>query len=639
MRISNDTQILLAKQAFIDEGRLPSGMVSDLVLRSWKRCHDNGRLLTDRIEFNPVSQSHVRELLDQNAQLMAIAEPAMMQLAKAVGGSGYSVLLTDAQGTALAVRGAVDRLGYMMRKALRPGVDLSEQTVGTSAMAVALTEKRPVSILRNEHYLVQNHEFQCAAAPILDQFGHVIGSIDVSRDRQGPDCTTVSLVTGCAAAIETALFMGAPACAKVFLHWTPDRHFAGQPLALLAFDNNGRIVRINWVCRNLLGITNNNNVPDFQDVFHGRFGDFIDALRKSDSPVELHLANGLCFYASSLDTTYRENGRRWERNAANPNPVNGLRPAPEATIEDFGDTRIPTLLSKASRALLAGLPVLITGETGTGKEIAARALHTMGARSDGPFVAINCAAIPKELIEGELFGYSDGAFTGAKRGGSKGKIEQADGGTLFLDEVGDMPLELQTRLLRVLDRREVTRLGDGATQRVNLQLVCATHQHLDELIEGGRFREDLYFRISGFNLKLPPLRQRDQLSHLISRIWEAEDIAGRPLPETILKLMLSYGWPGNTRELLFAVRHIKAMTLDNEPVQIEHLPEKLQQHAGTVGDASGGSQEWLGDTNLKEVATKTAHDMISRCNGNITLAARELGISRSTLHRWLKKGP
>lgn len=287
MRISNDTQILRAKQAFLDDGRLPSGMVNHLVLRSWKRCHDNGRSLTDRIEFDPVPQSRVRELLDQNAQLMAIAEPAMMQLAKAVGGSGYSVLLTDAQGTALAVRGAVDRLGQMMRKALRPGVDLSEQTVGTSAMAVALTEKRPIAILRNEHYLAQNHEFQCAAAPILDQFGNVIGSIDVSRDQRGPDCAAVSLVTSCAASIETALFMRVPAYATVYLHWTPDRHFPGQPSAMLTFDSNGRMVAINRACRALLGIRDGNHALDFQHFFHGRYGDFIDAIRKSDAPVEL----------------------------------------------------------------------------------------------------------------------------------------------------------------------------------------------------------------------------------------------------------------------------------------------------------------------------------------------------------------
>jgi transcriptional regulator of acetoin/glycerol metabolism len=289
------------------------------------------------------------------------------------------------------------------------------------------------------------------------------------------------------------------------------------------------------------------------------------------------------------------------------------------------------------RALQAGLPVLLQGETGTGKEVAARALYSNSDASGGPFIAINCGAIPRELIEGELFGYADGAYTGARRGGARGRIEEADGGTLFLDEIGDMPLGLQTRLLRVLESREVTRLGESKARKLDFQLIGATHQDLDALVSAQRFRSDLYFRLSGMQLYLPPLRQRSDLDTLIEVLLEEEGIAPGRLAPDCHAALVAYTWPGNTRQLRTTLRFAGAMADRDEPIGLQHLPDSIRTAAAAAPGQALAAGPGAPSTPLKELADELISRALAQAEGNVSNAARQLGISRATLHRWINK--
>jgi transcriptional regulator with PAS, ATPase and Fis domain len=299
-----------------------------------------------------------------------------------------------------------------------------------------------------------------------------------------------------------------------------------------------------------------------------------------------------------------------------------------AALPDFGDLDTAAALRRSLRALNAGLPVMLLGETGTGKEVAARALHDHSGASAGPFVAINCGAIPRDLIEGELFGYADGAYTGARRGGARGRIEEANGGTLFLDEIGDMPLELQTRLLRVLENREVTRLGESRSRKLDFQLVSATHQDVAMQVQGNRFRSDLYFRLNGMQLCLPPLRRRNNLGALIDVLLAAEGISADRLSRECRDALLRHDWPGNTRELRTALRYANAMAEPDEMIDVGHVPGLTQ--------AARGANDALvpGTAVLKELNNEAILRALELAGGNVSAAARALGISRATLHRW-----
>jgi transcriptional regulator of acetoin/glycerol metabolism len=313
-------------------------------------------------------------------------------------------------------------------------------------------------------------------------------------------------------------------------------------------------------------------------------------------------------------------------------------------LEDLAgeDPQMLRIVRSARRVAASTVSVMIQGATGTGKELFARALHAASGRA--PFVALNCAAIPESLIESELFGYKSGAFTGARREGMKGTILQASGGTLFLDEIGDMPLALQTRLLRVLEEREVVPLGADKPMKVDLRVVCASHQNLRTMISRGQFREDLYYRLNGITLELPRLAERTDREQLIRSVIGAETSDGRPVAiETdAFRCLLDYGWPGNIRELRNVIRTALAIC-DCGVVRLADLPSEVRQ--GTSGAAAAqpasptddpdpGMSEFGQPLSPIEAAERQALVTAIRVTeGNMARAATFLQVSRSTLYR------
>jgi transcriptional regulator of acetoin/glycerol metabolism len=295
------------------------------------------------------------------------------------------------------------------------------------------------------------------------------------------------------------------------------------------------------------------------------------------------------------------------------------------------------LICRARRVLDKPIALLLQGESGVGKELFARACHESGPRRGKPWVAVNCAALPENLIEAELFGYRPGAFTGAGRDGAPGRLREAEGGTLFLDEIGDMPLAMQARLLRVLQERQVQPLGGGKPVPVNFQLICAAHRKLRAEVDAGRFREDLYYRINGLALQLPPLRERGDLVGLVAAVLR-ELAPGRPvqLAPELMAGFAAFRWPGNLRQLSNALRTACALLGDDETViDLSHLPDDLVEDLSLRAPPSLRSD--TSECDLRQQAAHCVREAVSASNGNLSEAARRLGVSRNTLYRKLRQ--
>lgn len=316
--------------------------------------------------------------------------------------------------------------------------------------------------------------------------------------------------------------------------------------------------------------------------------------------------------------------RASRRSVATPEPTAPLPASAQGPLFDTGQQQ---QLATAGRVLQAGLPVLLQGETGTGKEVFARELHARSTRAGKPFVAVNCAALPEGLIEAELFGYEEGAFTGARRQGSPGLLRQAEGGTLFLDEIGDMPLALQPRLLRVLQERELSPLGGGKPVKLDFALVCASHCELPQAVDADRFRADLYYRIADHVVTLAPLRQNPDRAAVVDALWQQLG-QGHALSSQARAALAAHAWPGNLRQLSACLRTLAALAEPGQPVGPQLLPADVRAGTPTAPavPASGA---------LEEIAEAAMRQALAECQGNVSAAAKRLGINRSTLYRRL----
>ena len=371
------------------------------------------------------------------------------------------------------------------------------------------------------------------------------------------------------------------------------------------------------------------------------------ALRQPQTPLRLHWLhrmNGISSVFARVDMPPQA-PLQTPASARSPVTISAFN-LPDALGElDTGDAQWRSAADKVRRVMDKPIPILIQGESGAGKEFLARAIHDSSTRRDKPFVAINCAAIPDNLIEAELFGYSSGAFTGARKEGSIGRFREAHGGTLFLDEIGDMPLAMQTRLLRVLQERSVTPLGGGKTVAVDFSLICATHCQLRERAQDGRFRSDLYYRINGLTVYLPSLRERSDFEAIVRNMLKNPQNPSNRLwiEQKLLSKMKQYHWPGNLRQLASVLRTASAM-LDPHETQIDwqHLPDDLQQEltesaidetSPTAAQSAAASTITTRGKNLHTLEKEAIEKALEASQGNISQAARMLGISRQTLYR------
>ena len=630
-------QIRTAREQLLDGGHLPEGVLPESIQRSWERCIETGLAVNLRPETEPAAMQQLNELRERNSRLLTQAQPEMESLYSHIAGTQSMVILSDADGTILHALGDQDFMSKAQRVALQPGVSWREDISGTNAIGTALIEKNPVFVMGGEHYFEQNAFLNCSASPILDPHGSIIGVLDLSGDHRQPQEHTMALVRMSALMIENRLFnAGFAADITIRFHTRPE--FIGTLWEGIAvFSPDGKLLAINRTGAFQLGLDEQQAAgTEFESLFELSLPKFLDIARRAlSSKSILVLKNGLRLHAKAdpgmhtLATAVSMPGLMQERPAATEKTKTEMTALDRL---DTGDGVLRLALQRARKARGHDIPVLIEGETGTGKELLAKAIHESGQRRQGAFVAINCASIPEGLIESELFGHEEGAFTGARRRGAVGRIQQAHGGTLFLDEVGEMPLPLQARLLRVIQEREIVPLGSNKRIEVDIAIIAATNQRLRERVQQGLFREDLYYRLNGLRLSLPPLRERTDLPALIERILH--DDLGRKdvvLQPEVLDLMRRHPWRGNVRQL-FNVLRSALVFMEDRTLGTAHLPEDFLEEL-TDGIESQQPVEQPTDASWSETEAALIRQALAAHRGNMAAAARQLGISRATIYR------
>ena len=583
---AHDQRLQQARQLFFDQGDLPDGLVDPVILRSWERCRRFG--LGDA-NYAPAMDAMDRVALkteqERNRLLLTQGRSIMEHVFEQIRDSGSMVILADSNGLLLETVGDPDFVSRADRVALLAGASWDENLRGTNAIGTALSEETSIAVLGSEHFLENNGFLTCCASPIFGPDGRLIGVLDISGDYRSHQRHTLGLVRLSSAIVEKRLFETVHARdILVCFHGRAD--YLGSPReGMAAVSPDGQVLAINRNGLDLLGIRQVDAVRrDFSMVFESNLAALVDRLRSNPQATCEISVNGKPFHLQLRGQLPPQSvaGRVYDelppvRPARRPESCS----APKLTLDTLntGDIRLQAAIDRARRMLDRDIPILIQGESGAGKEMFAKAFHNSGPRRDAPFVALNCASIPESLIESELFGYQGGAFTGARKEGAPGKIQQAHGGTLFLDEIGDMPLNLQARLLRVLQERCVTPLGSTRSIQVDISLVCATHRKLREEVARGTFREDLYYRLNGMSVTLPALRERTDIRTLVSKLAAAET-ASRSAPvrfsEGALQAIEGYAWPGNIRQLFNVIRVAIALLDDDETLIGEtHLPEEL----------------------------------------------------------------
>ena len=611
----------------------PGGPGSDpSIARSWLRCLEDYHL-DPALSIAPTVLEHGRllESREHLRQVLQIAGNEMNSLHQQLSGAGHAVLLTDAHGVILNCVTAPAERKIFERAGLWLGADWSEACEGTNGIGTCLVERQSLTIHQDEHFRGRHTGLTCSASPVFDPHGELIAVLDVSSARREvsrqSQFHTMALVNLSAKMIESCYFLR-----HYDNHWLLRFHLQAESVGLfseglLAFDGDGRISAVNQSALNLLGHGRSRllGLP-VEALFDCSLDELLGrASAQASASWPLRSRDGRALFA-----VLRGQPRSMPKPLVPPSlPMERVKPSNIC----LGDPALQRDFRRALRVFERDVPLLINGETGSGKEAFAKAVHQASQRAEKAFVALNCAAIPESLIESELFGYRGGSFTGARKEGMRGKLQQADGGTLFLDEIGDMPLALQTRLLRVLEDRQVVPIG-GEPEAVNVRIISATHRNLPERVGEGRFREDLYYRLNGLEVGLPALRERSDKAQLLDFLLAEE--AGEPcvlIDAAARQALLAFEWPGNVRQMRTVLRTLAALCEDGK-VGLEDLPALIRRArpnpVAVVLDEPPGHP-------LEEAERLALLSVLEQQRWHMTHTAEQLGVSRNTLYRKLRK--
>jgi sigma-54 dependent transcriptional regulator, acetoin dehydrogenase operon transcriptional activator AcoR len=613
---------------------------------SWRRCLNEFNL-DPAVDYQPtvVDETRIKDLQAEHDELVQIARAEMDSLYEQISGSGYALLLADTSGVILCEKIDPSLKRMFIQAGLIVGAEWSEKREGTNGIGTCAAESRPITIHQSDHFRSRHIGLSCSAAPIHDPYGRVIAVLDASsvsaEGSREAQMHTVALVNTSARLIEKCLFLRRhQGDAMLRFHHRPEFVDLLHDGAM-AVSAEGTIVATDMTGLRLLGAKEHKDLVgrSIADIFDATFDELLATTSSSRRAMwelrdNLH---GRRYFASLVGAGQHNSRSRVAPMISSITRVAGTKTDSVLTLQDLaGDD--PVMLRNtrnAQRVADCGVSVLIRGPTGSGKEAFAKALHLASNRARRPFVAVNCAAIPETLIESELFGYTAGAFTGARREGMRGRIVQSSGGTLFLDEIGDMPLSMQTRLLRVLEEQVVTPLGSEGSLKVDLRVICASHRNLRELLARGMFREDLYYRLNGITLELPALAARRDKETLIRKCIAGEVAIGAAasIESPALERMTAYDWPGNVRELRNTIRTALAICEDNL-IRLSDLPPQIGQPSRYSQGPGGPADQ---DVSLQGAEREALLRVIEKHDWVMSHVAAQLGISRNTLYRKIKR--
>lgn len=602
--------------------------VAPVIYRSWQRSSDFN-VNRSNISHNMIlSAHHLRELKDTQTDLIQAAEPVLPYLFQLLVSANYLVLLCDKNGFILDSLGNGPFISKAQRVHLSPGVNWREDVKGTNAIGTALSENAPITVSGWEHYVKENHFLTCSGVPIIGVQGNTLGVLDISAEIGDDQNRILQLTMMGAKMIEQNL-------QALDIKRQLNYYEQGSKLAIellregfISINNLGIITDINSVGASLLGRKRE------------------DVIGKSATEI-FSTPKSWALYNKELDLRLKGNSGQEVISKIKPVMDNSGK-----SIGAFGVIRsdIPLelpqswvgsspaskqILERVQKAASTQSSILIQGESGTGKEVIARMIHDLSPRHEGPFVALNCAALPSSLLESELFGYADGAFTGARRGGQPGKFELAHQGTIFLDEIGDMPISAQVALLRVLQEKEITRVGDTKAHKVDVRVIVATNKNLQALVESNTFRLDLFYRLKVISIELSPLRERledirELVPYFIKRFCAGFNRPLLGVDEDVYRYLLAHTWPGNVRELENCIEAMVAMA-GGPSLTVNDLPPELKNRS--VLESNSEDQPAL----LEQQTRQTIINVLEQTHCKIAPAARILGIGRNTLYRKIKE--
>ncbi len=606
----------------------------EVIRSSWFRCMNKYGLDPTRPQQAIIlPNSRLREHQDRLEDFLHIARHGLEALYHQVSGLGYCVLLTDAKGVTVDFIGDLVFEPSLRKAGLYLGADWSEASAGTCGVGTCIATGEALTVHLTDHFDVTHIPLTCTTSPVFNGLGELMAVLDISQlsssQPKASQHLALQLVKSYAQHIENAAFM------RMFRNdWILKLSSAPQfldvkPDYLIAIDASGRVIGHNRRAQLMMQRGGPETVigSNFEDLFNVKVTDLsrFTAGRAYDQSV-ITLINGdsLLFLIATPPPRVSPAGQR--------NPVNFKIPDPLAALSG-GDIALNRQIERVAKLVNTPVSVLLTGETGTGKEFFAKAIHESSERRKKPFIGVNCAAIPETLIESELFGHTAGSFSGAGNKSKVGLIQAAHGGTLFLDEIGDMPMLLQSRLLRVLAEKEVLPVGATQPISVDIRVIAATHFNIEQQVRAGKFRDDLFYRLAGARVNLPPLRSRSDLPWLIRRMLaigvENPDDVPELMPETA-NLLYAYKWPGNLRELRNTIDYAKAVCTDG-CITLDDLPDAISQNP----DAPPQIAVTKSVANAEDAALLVQY--MRAANWNVTLVARQLAVSRMTLYRRMRR--
>ncbi|UTM56189.1 sigma-54-dependent Fis family transcriptional regulator [Photobacterium sp. CCB-ST2H9] len=581
---------------------------ADWLSESWHRCQIAGLRESQLPENIRLEHTQLDERRSDAADLIAAVEHKAVPLFNQVfAGTNSRLLLGDTEGVIIKSWGQSRFEQRLTGIALESGVCWQERLKGTNAIGNALTEKQFITVVGDQHFIRQHRFISCSAGPVFSPSGELIGVLDITSEQQVHSDQTRLFVQHMVQQVENMLLCQLPeasiridlACDQTLLHtgWQ----------GILVANEQGKILAYNSVAERLLG----------QRPVLGRDIDALVASRRSTR--------------HALPLVFQ---RKMMKPAQKKNSISSRQLWSPACPLHHGDDRVELAWQQACKLIDKDVNLLVLGETGVGKGEFVKQLHQHSARRHAPLVSVNCGALPQNLIESELFGYVPGAFTGASRQGQQGRIRQADQGILFLDEIAELPLSAQTRLLHVLQEKEVMPVGATQSVKVDIRIIAATHKDLAQAVSEGQFREDLYYRLNGLILCLPPLRERQDKAELIEAILLQYSDATLQICSELSDRLAGYHWPGNIRELDNMLKVAAALAEGDSILTLAHLP---QHFAAQLPAATSAGQISKGVKKLEATISGTLLETYQANHGNISRTAKILGISRNTLYRRLRK--
>ena len=628
------------------------------VVRGWERCKKQRVVQRCGKCIKICEGKELIELLEQNKDLIRFSKTFMENLSSFVKGSGFAVVLADSKARILEVMGdegilknSLEDLNFIK------GACWDEENVGNTAISTAIIERQPVQIFGTEHYCTIHRDWACSAAPII-RHGEIIGVLNVSGLKRKVHSHTLGMVVAAAHAIGTEIETEIAKNQLLIKNKYRDALVESMSDGVLLVDKEGFVTYLNEIGADILGANKTNAIGkhvaelvDFKPVI-------LEVLRTGVGYVDKEFivknTKGATIHFIKTAVPIRdENGelvgvvdtfRKIKRVQKMVNDMVGAYA--RFTFDDIigSDNRFKECIRLARIASESSSNVLIQGESGTGKELLAHAIHNASSRRKEPFITINCAAIPRELIESELFGYQGGAFTGALKNGRSGKFELANGGTIFLDEIGDMPLDMQVKLLRVIQEKQFNRIGGSNIFNIDVRIICATNKNLMEECNNGNFRRDLYYRLNVLNIETVPLRNRissiiELSGYFIVKINEKLNKRVKGIDEDVMQYFSRYNWPGNVRELENTIE--RAINIcECEKITKKDLPKSILNMDDTNNDPVSHSMENFKNCeieSLEELEMRQIFKVIELMNGNISHAAAALKTSRNTLYNKIKK--